>query len=84
MNLGSSLLIRVIYMFYYERKHFKLYFMEVNIMRFKEFREVEKNIEKENINKKEENYKNIKPETDMTIEEVNNFWNEIFASVRES
>lgn len=53
-------------------------------MRFKEFREVEKNIEKENINKKEENYKNIKPETDMTIEEVNNFWNEIFASARES
>lgn len=81
MNLGSSLLIRAIYMFYYERKHFKLYFMEVNIMRFKE---VEKNIEKENINKKEENYKNIKPETDMTIEEVINFWNEIFASVRES
>jgi hypothetical protein len=50
------------------------------------FREVERNIESEKLNKdkKEENYKQIKPETNMTVEEVKNFWNEIFASMRES
>ena len=49
------------------------------------FREVERNIEKEVIKKKEdENFKKIKPETNTTIKEVNNFWNNVFASSRES
>ena len=50
------------------------------------FREVEKNIENEKLNekKKEEEFKKIKPETNMTVEEVNRFWNNVFASMRES
>lgn len=50
------------------------------------FREVEKNIENEklNENKKEEEFKKIKPETNMTMEEAEAFWNDIFASIRES
>lgn len=50
------------------------------------FREVERNIEIEKLNKdkKEENYKKIKPETNMTVEEVNHFWDNVFASMRES
>ena len=55
-------------------------------MRFREFREVERNIEREKMNekKKEEGFRKIKPETDMTFEEAEAFWNEVFASVRES
>ena len=46
------------------------------------FREVEKNIENEKINKnEEESYKKIKPETDMTFEEAEAFWNEIFVNL---
>ena len=46
------------------------------------FREVEKNIENEKINKnEEESYKKIKPETDMTFEEVESFWNEVFMNM---
>ena len=46
------------------------------------FREVEKNIENEKINKnEEESYKKIKPETDMTFEEAESFWNEIFVNL---
>lgn len=49
------------------------------------FREVERNIEKEVIKKKEdENFKKIKPETNTTIKEVNDFWCNVFASNRES
>ena len=50
------------------------------------FREVEKNIENEklNENKKEEEFKKIKPETNMTMEEAEAFWNDVFASIRES
>lgn len=55
-------------------------------MRFREFREVERNIEREKMNerKKEEGYKKIKSETNMTFEEVEAYLNEVFASVRES
>ena len=46
------------------------------------FREVEKNIENEKINKnEEESYKKIKSETDMTFEEVEAFWNDIFMNM---
>ena len=50
------------------------------------FREVERNIEIEKMNKdkKEENYKKIKPETNITFEEANRFWDNVFASMRES
>ena len=50
------------------------------------FREVERNIEKEKLNKKkeEEGFKKIKPETDITIDEVKAFIYSIFASERES
>ena len=59
------------------------YFYGGIIMRF---REVEKNIENEklNENKKEEEFKKIKPETNMTMEEAEAFWNDVFASIRES
>ena len=57
-------------------------------MRFREFREVERNIEKEKMNERrkeeEEWLRKMKPETDMTFEEAEAFWNEVFASVRES
>ena len=36
------------------------------------------------ISKKEENYKKIKPETNITFEEANRFWDNVFASMRES
>lgn len=53
-------------------------------MRFGRFREVEKNIEKEKINKdKEEGYKKIKPETDITYEEANAFWDKLFMNMAE-
>ena len=46
------------------------------------FREVERNIEKEKINRnKEEAYKKIKPETDITYEEANAFWDELFMNM---
>ena len=50
------------------------------------FREVEKNIEKEKLNKKkeEEGFKKIKPETNITVDEAKNFIDDLFASVRES
>ena len=49
---------------------------------FMRFREVERNIEKEKINRnKEEAYKKIKPETDITYEEANAFWNELFMNL---
>lgn len=49
------------------------------------FREVERNIEREKLNKdKEEEFRKIKPETNITYEEVCGFWNNIFASMRES
>lgn len=51
------------------------------------FREVYRNIEREKMNemeREEENCKKIKSETNMTFEEVEAFWNEVFASVRES
>ena len=60
-----------------------LYKKERFIMRF---REVERNIERENLNKdkKEENYKKIKPETNITLDEAINFVENLFASNRES
>ena len=51
------------------------------------FREVERNIEKENLTNDdydfdkrigEEGYKEIKPETDITFEEATAFWNDVF------
>lgn len=48
------------------------------------FREVERNIEKEKLNKKKEEFKKIKPETDITIDEAKAFMNSLFASARES
>ena len=45
------------------------------------FREVERNIEREKMNKdkKEEGYKQIKPETNITIEEAKAFVESLFA-----
>lgn len=49
------------------------------------FREVERNIEEEKLNKKkEEGFKKIKPETNITIDEARTFIYSIFASERES
>ena len=50
------------------------------------FREVERNIEKEKLNKKkeEEGFKKIKPETNITVDEAKNFINDLFASMGES
>ena len=50
------------------------------------FREVEKNIEKEKLNKKkeEEEFKKIKPETNITVDEARSFVEDLFASIRES
>ena len=46
------------------------------------YKEKKKNIENEKINKnEEESYKKIKPETDMTFEEAEAFWNEVFMSM---
>ena len=76
--------IREIYTLYYEET--RTLFLGGIIMRFREFREVERNIEKEKMNekKKEEGFRKIKPETDITFEEAEAFWKEVFASVRES
>ena len=49
------------------------------------FREVERKIDRENVTnkfneeKKEEGFKQIKPETDMTFEEAKDFLNSLFA-----
>ena len=49
------------------------------------FREVERNSEKEKLNKKkEEGFKKIKPETNITVDEAKNFIDNLFASMRES
>ena len=49
------------------------------------FREVERNIEEEKLNKKkEEGFKKIKPETNITVDEAKNFIDNLFASMRES
>ena len=61
-----------------------MYFIkEVFIMRF---REVERNIEKEKLNKKkeEEGFKKIKPETNITVDEAISSIEDLFASIRES
>ena len=47
---------------------------------FREIREIKDNFEtRQKENEKEEGFKKIKPETDITIEEANNFWNTVFA-----
>ena len=56
-------------------------------MRFR-FREVERNIERENVNqtvKKEEElgFKQIKPEHEHTMKEMEDFWRSEFARVAE-
>ena len=65
-------------MVYYEKTiiNFK---MEEYTMRG--FREVERNIEREKLNKdkKEEGYKQIKPETNITFEEAKAFVESLFA-----
>lgn len=49
------------------------------------FREVERNIEKEKLNKKkEERFKKIKPETNVTVDEARSFVEDLFTSERES
>ena len=49
------------------------------------FREVERNIEKEKLNKKEEErFKKIKPETNITVDKARSFVNDLFVSMRES
>ena len=59
-----------------------LIWSEVIIMKF---REVERNIEREKLNKKkEEGYKKIKPESNITLDEAKNFINGLFESARES
>ena len=53
-------------------------------MRIK-FREVERKIEKERVNKdRNEKYKEIKPETDITVEEARQFLDNLFASMGEA
>ena len=76
-----SFLIRENYILLYENNN--IFYKGVIVMRF---REVERNIEKEVIKKKEEdeNFKKIKPEINTTVKEVNDFWNNVFASSRES
>ena len=47
-------------------------------------REVERNIELEKLNKEqEEGFKQIKPKTNITVEEAKNFCNELFMSMGE-
>ena len=49
------------------------------------FREVERNIEREKVNEKEEeNFKKIKPETNITVEEAKRFFDDLFESMGES
>ena len=44
------------------------------------FREVERKIEKETIHKEEHHaFEQIKPETDITMEECQNFWDDLFS-----
>lgn len=44
------------------------------------FREVERKIEKETIHKEEQHaFEQIKPETGITMEECQNFWDELFS-----
>ena len=52
---------------------------------FREFREVEKNLEREkNLSEREtENYRKIKPKTNLTVEEANAFWANKFAQEAE-
>ena len=48
------------------------------------FREVEKNIEREKLKKeKEEGYKQIKPETNISYKESCEFFDDLFNSMRE-
>ena len=51
---------------------------------FREIREIKNPEVKKVVDKKKENYKQIKPETNITKEEAMNFWNEMFATERES
>lgn len=46
-------------------------------IRFREIREI-KEIKKDEKKPEDENYKKIKPETDITLEECDEFWNKIF------
>lgn len=50
------------------------------------FREVERNIEREKLSKddKEEGFKKIKPETNITYKEACDFCKSLFESMRES
>lgn len=50
---------------------------------FREIRRSEK-ITDVSVDKKSEEYRNIEPETDMTVEEAENFWNELFNKMGEA
>ena len=55
-------------------------------MRMRGFREVRGEVRDcgyygEKPNSSEENYKKIKPESDITIEECQNFWDNLFATI---
>lgn len=45
------------------------------------FREIRRKERITENTRKEENYKNIKPETNMTVEEAVDFWTEVFNKV---
>ena len=54
---------------------------------FREFREVEKSFEREKnlstSSEESQNYRNIKPESDITVEKANAFWANLFAQEAE-
>ena len=51
---------------------------------FREIREIKPEFEVRGNNKKEENFKKIKPETNITVEQAKTFVNQLFESMRES
>lgn len=51
---------------------------------FREIREIKPEFEVRSNNKKEENFKKIKPETNITVEQAKTFVNQLFESMRES
>ena len=51
---------------------------------FREIREIKDDFETKHINKKEGEFKKIKPETDMTFDEAKRFINNLFSLTGES
>ena len=51
---------------------------------FREIREIKDDFEVKHKKEKEEEFKKIKPETNITYKEACDFWNNLFESMRES